>query len=78
MVRPMIICPERSRSLWSEDGVSAIREAAMVRTKPLTSGCARRASVQSAATAMAPAPMKRTCVVHTCITWASSAALGSG
>ncbi|MEJ0042161.1 MAG: hypothetical protein WDM81_08050 [Rhizomicrobium sp.] len=58
-VRPRIQPPERSRSLSSAPGARA-RAEAMVLISPPTTGRASLISVQIAATAMAPAPMKRT------------------
>ena len=56
-----------------------LRDAAMVVLRPLSTGLASIASVQIAATAIAPAPMNRTCVRHTvvaCVARSTPAAAG--
>src|SRR5215212_146027 len=72
MVSVTIHLGDRSRSRSS--GRFDERELASVLTSPPTTGLASLASVYSAAIAIAPAPMKRTCVRQIAIVYAASVA----
>ncbi len=53
------------------------REAAIAEASPLATGLMSLMSVHTAATAMAPAPMKRTCLPHTWFATAATSACPS-